>query len=466
MTDFLWTADDVLTATGGRLIGDDFHANGFAMDSRDVTSGDIFIALIPETEGDKYRTSGQDGHNFIQSAVDNGAVAVIVSRDMGCDVPQILVKDTTQAMSDLAEFSRTRAPLKHVIGITGSVGKTGTRDMVETAFQSTSLKIHASIKSYNNAIGVPFTLVTMPATTDILISEMGMNQAGEISNLTALARPTMAIITWISEQHIGNFADGMDGIVKAKSEIFEGVAEDGLAILPRDNDYYDDLVANAKGLKIYSFGDHQDADARLISCALTPKGTMITANIMGENVSYNMPILGRHNAMNSLSALLAIKLAGHDVQTAAKSLIAIRGVEGRGRLERIGDITLIDDSYNAAPAAMVAAFKVLKDIKTSGRKIAILGYMGELGDYARDMHESLAEPLLMSGIDKLYCCGADMKYLYDLMPADKQGAFFETSDDIAVIIGDILHPNDLVLVKGSLGSHLKVVIEAMRKMDK
>ena len=471
MSEILWNAVDAATATGGTLIGaKNWQATGVAMDSREVKSGDVFIALIPDTENDRYRTSGQDGHDFAQSAVDNGAVAIIVNRKMDIDIPQLVVADTTQALEDLGQFARHRAPLETIVAITGSVGKTGVRDMVQTAFQSTKMRVHASIKSYNNSIGVPFTLTTMSAASDILVSEIGMNYANEITPLSKQVKPNIAIITWIADVHIENFDNGIEGIIAAKSEIFNGMTPDGMAILPRDNDYYAALLGNAKtvGLhKIYSFGEHHDADARLTDCVLAANGTRVTANIIGEDVSYTLQIAGKHIALNSLSALLAIKLSGHDVQKAAKALEHIQPIEGRGTREIVGNnITLINESYNASPVAMKAAFKVLAmvDPGRGGRRIAVLGDMLELGHHARDMHEGLAMPLQAAGVDLLYCCGKNMKSLYDKMPPANQGAHRDTSAELAEIVPDVLCPGDVVLVKGSLGSKMKSVVEAMREM--
>jgi len=476
MTEILWNAVDAAKATSGQLVGDqNWNALRLSMDSRDVVKGDLFIALKPDTEGDKYRTSGMDGHDFVQSAIDNGAVAVIVDHKMDVNIPQLIVTDTMVALEDLGQFARARAGLQHAIAITGSVGKTGTRDMVDTVFQTTSMRPHASIKSYNNSIGVPYTLSNMMASTDVSISEVGMNQAGEIDKSTRQIKPSIAIITNISEQHIENFNNEINGIVNAKSEIFNGMNSNGIAILPRDNNHYADLVANAKTAgvtKIHSFGEHADADAQLTSCILANNGTRVTANIMGEDIEYTLSTLGKHNAINSLSALLAVKLANEDIQIAAKALAKIKPLSGRGTIETIksGDtnnpITLIDDTYNAAPVAMKAAFKVLAmiDPGRGGRRIAVLGQMAELGARADGVHADLAMPLQAAGVDLLYCCGQHMKSLYDKMPPANQGAHTDTSKELAEIVPDALTPGDVVLVKGSRGSAMETVVEAMRKM--
>jgi len=345
------------------------------------------------------------------------------------------------------------------------------RDMVNHAFKGAGLRTHASIKSFNNHVGVPYTLANMRASTDISISEIGMNHANEITPLSKQVAPDITIMTWVADVHIENFDNGIEGIIKAKSEIFDGMTPKGIAILPRDNDHYAALVANAKTAgvsKLYSYGEHENSDARLVNCLLAANGTRVTANIMGEDVSYTLQISGKHIAINSLSALLAVKLVGQDIQKAAKAMEKILPIEGRGNREIVGDnITLINESYNASPVAMNAAFKVMAmvDPGRGGRRIAVLGDMRELGNRARDMHEGLAMPLQAAGVDLLYCCGQHMKALYDKIPPANQGAHAQTSSELAEIVPDALIPGDVVLVKGSLGSKMKTIVEAMRAMN-
>lgn len=469
MTETLWTATEVAIATGGELVGDNtWKATGLAMDSRDVKAGDLFIAMHGELA---------DGHDYVAKAIENGAVAVIVDRKVEGVPSQIIVEDTFAALQDMGQVARHRAQLNHAIAVTGSVGKTGVRNMMDHAFKAQDLNTHASIKSYNNHVGVPYTLATMKASSEVGVFEVGMNHANEITPLSKQIAPDIAVITWLAGVHVENFDDGIDGVVKAKSEIFNGMNADGIAILPRDNDHYATLVANAKTAgvtNIHSFGEYPEADAVLKDCILASNGTRVTANIMGEDVSYTLQIAGKHIAINSLAVLLAIKLTKGDVQKAAKALGAIEPIEGRGKREYIqtaekdNPITLIDESYNASPVAMNAAFKVMAmvDPGRGGRRIAVLGDMLELGARSRDEHEGLAVPLQMAGVDLLYCCGKNMKALYDKMPPANQGAHRATSAELAEIVPDVLVPGDVVLVKGSLGSKMKTIVEAMRAMPK
>ena len=473
----LWTADEILKATGGVLKDSgDWSTKRLIMDSREAQKGDIFIALEGEAGTEKYRTSGLDGHDFVSSAINNGAIAVIVDHEINVSIPQIIVENTFKAMQDLGQFARTRANLETSIAITGSVGKTTVRDMVETAFRGAEAVTHASVKSYNNMIGVPYTLANMSADTEVGVFEIGMNHADEITPLSHQVRPDIAMITWIAAQHIENFDNGMGGIVDAKSEIFKGMDDKGMAILPIDNDYYDDLVRNThdNGVqKIYTFGKHQDADARLIS-TINDNGAMrVEANIMGEEVSYDLHVMGDHMAVNSLSALLAVKLSGCDAQMAAKALSQIQPLQGRGTIEQITiidgqpPVTLIDDSYNAAPVAVEMALRNLGQMtpQGKGRRIAMIGRMAELGDYAEAEHKNLAKPFLESDIDLIYCCGADSQYLYNEVPVHHQGMITETSLDLASHIHDIVQPGDIVLVKGSLGSKMGVVVKTIRALN-
>lgn len=472
-----WTASEILKATNGRAFnGVSWMATGFSMDSRIVEKGDVFIALKGEAGTDKYRTSGQDGHAYVASAYEKGAVAAIVDHEIDCDIPQIIVPDTFRAFYEIASFSRHRASLLQAVAVTGSVGKTGTRDLIKAAFIGAGMRTHASIKSYNNMFGVPYTLATMPQDTQAGVFEIGMNFADEITPLSKLVEPTMAVMTSIADVHIENFSDGINGVVKAKSEIFYGMESDGIAILPFDNAYYSDLVANAKqaGLsRIYSFGEKEGADARLIGCELTADGTEIVAEVLGERVGYKLQIAGKHIAINSLSALLVVKLSGLGLQNAVAEMTKIQPLQGRGTRKKIvlGDIenplTLIDETYNASPVAMAASFQVLSMIEPGqgGRRVAVLGDMLELGDGARGLHTGLLDPLVQSGVDVVYCCGQNMKALYDMLPDAMKGAHADTSADLAPIVVKAVHDGDIVMVKGSLGSKMGVIIDALHVIN-
>ncbi len=460
----IWTAKEAVKATGGRCTGD-WSASGMSIDTRTLQQGDLFVALVGDNG---------DGHDYVAKAIENGAAAALVAREIeGVDAGKLLiVEDTLEAMRALGRFARTRTGAK-IIGITGSVGKTGTKEMLATAFGSQG-QTHASIKSYNNHWGVPLSLSSMHAGTDYGIFEMGMNHPNEITPLSQMVRPDIAIITTIAPVHVEHFEDGMDGIINAKAEIFDGVVDGGAVILNRDIDSFEKLAQKAKdkNLKVYSFGEHDKADARMMDCLEAANGSRVSADILGEEVKFTLQIAGRHIACNALAVLLAVKLAGADVQKAAAALAKQEPIIGRGKREYldIGDsknpVTLIDESYNASPAAMSAAFKVLAlvDPGRGGRRIAVLGDMLELGPESGRMHAELALPLKAANVDLVYTCGKHMKKLYEQLPANQRGQHKDTSSELAQIVPDVLIPGDVVMVKGSLGSKMGLVVEALRAL--
>lgn len=460
----IWTAKEAVQATKGRCEGD-WSATGVSIDTRTLQKGDLFVALEGENG---------NGHDYVAQALDKGATAAIVSKEIdGVDKAKLLiVSDTLHALEDLGCAARARTSAK-VVGITGSVGKTGTKELLATAFDVQG-QTHSSIKSYNNHWGVPLSLSAMHAGTDYGVFEMGMNHPGEITPLTKMVKPDIAIITTIAPVHVEHFENGLDDIVKAKAEIFEGVLEGGAVVLNRDNKYFETLKAYAedKNLKVYSFGEHEDADARIVDCLEAANGSRVTAKILDEDINYNLQIAGRHIAVNALAVLLAVKLAGADIQKAAKAIAKQEPIIGRGKREYldIGDksnpVTLIDESYNASPSAMSAAFKVLAlvDPGRGGRRIAVLGDMLELGAESGKMHADLALPLKAANVDLVYTCGKHMKKLYEQLPANQRGAHKETSQDLAQIVPDVLVPGDVVVVKGSLGSKMGLVVEALRAL--
>lgn len=460
----LWSAQEAADALGTGTTGT-WCASGISIDSRTVAEGDLFFAI----KGDH-----GDGHDYAAEAIKKGAAAIVVSMKIPGvpDDKQLVVADTFTALQDLARAARQRTSAT-IIGVTGSVGKTGTKEFLATAFGALG-QTHASIKSYNNHWGVPYSLSSMHAGSDYAIFEMGMNNPNEITPLTRQVRPHIAIITNVAPVHVGNFENGVEGIAAAKAEIIEGIEPGGTLILNRDNEWFDYLnrAAQRHGVAVKSFGEEGQSDACLENCIEAANGSRITARIMDEKVEYTLQIAGRHIALNSLSVLLAVKLAGGDVKTAARALSQQASIIGRGKRELldIGDkenpVILIDESYNANPVAMRAAFKVLAliDPGRGGRRIAVLGDMLELGADGPRHHADLALPLKAANVDLVYTCGKLMKNLHDAIPANQRGAHTETSADLAAIVPDVLVPGDVVMVKGSLGSKMGSVVEALRAM--
>jgi len=462
----IWSAVDAAAATGGQARGD-WIATGVSIDTRTMRPGDLFVAL---------RGDHGDGHDYVAKALELGAAAALVAKvpdGLSDKAPLLIVPgdDTLPALEALGRAARARSGAQ-VIGITGSVGKTGTKEMLLAALSGQG-QAYASKASHNNHWGVPLSLAGMHGGIDYGIFEMGMNHPGEITPLSQMVRPDIAIITAIAAVHMEHF-DSLDQIAAAKAEIFDGMAKGGRAVLPRDSDHFTFLRqrAETRGVTVFSFGEGAGADARMTDCLEAANGSRITADILGEEVSFTINIPGRHIAGNALAVLLAVKLAGGDLQKAARGLAGITAIAGRGAREFIdigvkdNPVTLIDESYNASPEAMKAAFKVLAliDPGRGGRRIAVLGDMLELGRAGPKLHEELALPLKAAGVQLVYTCGPLMKNLYDALPEEKRGAHRKDSVELARIVPEVLTPGDVVMVKGSNGSKMGVVVEALRTM--
>lgn len=475
----IWSASEVTAATGGRLQGPErWAASGVCIDSRELESGDLFIALIGENH---------DGHAFVKQAFENGAAAAIVRHvpdDVGDDSPLVVVDDTYRALMDLGHAARQRCGA-HVIAITGSVGKTGTREMLAAAFGAQGLT-HSSAKSHNNELGVALSLARTPPGADYAVFELGMNHPREIAPLSQMVQPDIAIVLNVREVHIENFEDGITGIARAKAEIFEGLQPGGKAIIGHDNAPECSAILTsaaqtygAGAIRYFSDTGEADADAWLGEVLEAANGTRVTAGLDDRHYIYGLQTLGRHYALNSLAVLLALETAGCDVDKGTKALGQLPAPKGRGRREDIdiGDsdnpVTLIDESYNASPASMKAAFKVLAlvDPGRGGRRIAVLGDMRELGDDALRMHADLALPLKAADVDLVYTCGTLMRNLHDQLPDEQRGTHSETPGELAEIVPDVLVPGDVVMVKGSRGSpppglssQMEIVVEALRAL--
>jgi UDP-N-acetylmuramoyl-tripeptide--D-alanyl-D-alanine ligase len=329
---------------------------------------------------------------------------------------------------------------------------------------------HASAASYNNHWGVPLTLARMPRDTAFGVFEIGMNHAGEITPLVGMVRPHVAIITAIAASHLGHF-HSLDDIAEAKSEILSGVGAGGAAVINRDSPYFDFLKSRAQvnGItSIIGFGEHPAADVRLTQLALLPHCSCITAEVMGERVTYKLGVPGRHMALNSLSVLAAVKLLGADLARACLALAHAQPAKGRGGQEILalprGDVLLLDESYNANPESMEAAFNLLATVAKprKGRKIAVLGDMLELGEFSPKLHRGLAAPLAESGIDLVYAAGPMMKLLMEELPLSRRAAHAPDSGALAGLVVPQLRAGDTLVVKGSLGSKMSKVVEALR----
>jgi len=458
----LWTAADVIAATGGSGPAG-WSATGVSIDSRTVAPGDLFVALA----GPSF-----DAHDFVGDALRKGAVAALVARipaGLPEGAPLVIVGDTLAALTDLGRSARKRSAAR-VIGVTGSVGKTGTKEALRRALERQGRTV-ASAASFNNQWGVPLSLARMPRETQFGVFEIGMNHPGEIAALTRQVQPDIAVITTISAAHLG-FFPSVEAIADAKAEIFQGMSPKGAAVLNRDNPHFDRLAAAARaaGLsRVLSFGEHAEASVRLIDCHLYSTASAVTAVVMGEIVDYCLSLPGRHWVINSLAVMAAVKAAGGDISAAAMAMGSLEPLDGRGRRHRIvvtgGEADLIDESYNANPDSMRAALSVLSttEPRPGGRRIAVLGDMLELGADASALHAALAGPVQSSGVDLVFTVGREMENLDRALPAKRRGGHAATSAELVPALTGALRPGDVVMVKGSLGSRMADIVKPLLK---
>ena len=447
----LWTAEEAAAATGGRAQGN-WAASGVSIDTRTIQPGDLFVAL----------KDARDGHDFVAQALDKGACAALVSRipdGVAPDAPLLVVSDVLAALEALGRAGRKRMAGK-VIAITGSVGKTSTKDMARTALTGQG-RIHAAEASYNNHWGVPLTLARMPQDTDFAIIEIGMNHPGEIAPLSRLARPHVAMITTVAAAHLEAFG-AIEGIAREKGAIFEGLEPIGHAIIPEDLPVTQILrdCADEAGALVMGFG--RDGQAKLVQ-AKPDDGTLTCrARIGGETVDFTLQTTGTHFAMNAVGVLAALAAAGADVKEAGKRLGDWLPPKGRGAVEDLAGLRLIDDAYNANPTSLSAGLATLAGLQ-GGRRVAILGDMLELGEDEIAMHRNMADDPAMAQVDLVHSAGPRMRHLHDALPPAKRGLWAETAAELAGRLADLVAPGDVVLVKGSKSSKISTVVDALRK---
>jgi UDP-N-acetylmuramoyl-tripeptide--D-alanyl-D-alanine ligase len=461
----LWTPQAMAEAMRATQSGNLSDAvTGLSIDSRSIKRGEAYFAI----RGDVH-----DGHDFVDAALGAGAgLAVVEAAQRGkfaSDAPLLVVDDVLAGLRDLACAARARLA-GQVIAVTGSVGKTSTKEMLRAVLGAQG-ETHASVASFNNHWGVPLSLARCPASVRFAVFEIGMNHAGEIEPLVKMVRPDIAVVTTVEPVHLEFFA-GLDAIADAKAEIFAGVEPGGAAVLNRDNSQFARLRANAekRGIsRIVSFGGDQQADARLLDVSLHATCSAVHANILGHEVTYKLGMPGRHMAMNSLAVLAVASLAGADLALAALSLSQIEPPAGRGArrvLELVdGEAALIDESYNANPASMAAALNVLGQaaIGPHGRRIAVLGDMLELGPTGPALHRGLADAVRANQIDLVYCCGPLMRNLWDALSAGKRGGYAESAASLEAQAVSAMRAGDTIMIKGSLGSKMKTIVNALEK---
>ncbi|KQW22060.1 UDP-N-acetylmuramoylalanyl-D-glutamyl-2, 6-diaminopimelate--D-alanyl-D-alanine ligase [Afipia sp. Root123D2] len=437
---------------------------GISIDSRTLTNGEAYFAI----KGDVH-----DGHDFVEAALKNGAGLAVVAESHRVTfderLPLLVVPDVLAGLIDLAHASRARSQAK-IIAVTGSVGKTSTKEALRSVLSAQG-ETHASAASFNNHWGVPLSLARCPASAAFGVFEIGMNHAGEIEPLVKMVRPHVAIVTTVEPVHL-EFFSGIEAIADAKAEIFAGVEPGGAAVLNRDNSQFERLQARAREAgvsRVVSFGADAKSDARLIDVALHSACSAVRAEILGHEVTYKLGVPGRHMAMNSLAVLAAAALAGADLALAALSLSGIQPAAGRGVRHHLGltsgSALLIDESYNANPASMAAALDVLgqAEVGPRGRRIAVLGDMLELGATGPDLHRGLAAAVIANRIDAVFCCGPLMRNLWDVLPAAKKGGYADNAAALEPQVLTAIGNGDVVTVKGSLGSRMKMIVTALEK---
>ena len=454
---FLWTAANIARATGGQ-VSQAFQVRGVSIDTRSLEPGDLFVAL----------GGARDGHDFVGQAMAAGAAGVLASRPV--EAPHVRVPDTFLALQSLALAARERAVDARRAAVTGSVGKTSVTQAVAAGLARAG-RAHASVKSYNNHIGVPLTLARMPADTERAVFEIGMNHADEITPLSGMVRPHAVAITTVGPVHVENFPDGETGVARAKAEIFDGAAPGAVAVLNADNRWFGCLSARAKarGLAVRSFGRAEGSDARLLDFSVEAGRGVVRAEIDGRPLDFSLSQTGGHWGLNAMCVLLlldALDVRREDGVGALSAFEALpgRGAESRVRLPGGGDFTLVDESYNANPISMAATIGSLGARRTGGRRIIALTDMLELGEDAPRFHADLARPIADAGIDLVFCAGPLMKSLWDALPSTRRGGYADEASGLAPMIPPSLAAGDLVMVKGSNGSRAGLLAEALRAM--
>jgi UDP-N-acetylmuramoyl-tripeptide--D-alanyl-D-alanine ligase len=464
MTEELWIFGDLVRASGGRAEGSPTKPiSGFSIDTRALKAGEIFVALKDQ----------RDGHEFVTTAFKSGASAALVSDDYEKrpgDGALIRVHDTLRGLEQIGRAARDRlTTAASVIAITGSVGKTGTKEMLRACLGSLG-ETHAADKSFNNHWGVPLTLARMGAQTRFAIFEIGMNHPGEITPLTKMVRPHVAIVTTVEPVHLA-FFKSVEEIAEAKAEIFSGLVPGGTAIINRDNPYYELLAARARsaGATILSFGRHADAGVCAEAIDAHADGSRIRVRIGANRYTYRLGAPGLHLAQNSLAVAGALFAVGADVERALLALAKTEAPQGRGARSVLnasgGRILLIDESYNANPASMRAALAAMATVPRSSfpRRIAVMGDMLELGGEASRLHVELMAAVADAGVDLAFLSGPNMRHLFNALPQGIRGAWAENSDGIRTPLLETIRAGDVIMVKGSLGSKMAPLVDAIKQ---
>ncbi|HYA72694.1 MAG TPA: UDP-N-acetylmuramoylalanyl-D-glutamyl-2,6-diaminopimelate--D-alanyl-D-alanine ligase [Roseiarcus sp.] len=463
MSDALWTEAELTRTLGAPSAPLGARVGGVSIDTRTLQPGDLFFAIKGEVH---------DGHDHVARAFEAGAAAAVIAnargRDLAAHEATFGVEDTLGALERLGRAARARTGAR-IVAVTGSVGKTSAKEMLRVALAKAG-PTHASAASYNNHWGVPLTLSRMPANAAFGVVEIGMNHAGEITPLVAMARPHVALVTTIAPVHVEHLGS-IEAIADAKAEIFSAFEPDAAAILNRDAAQFDRLErgARARGARVLTFGADAICDARLLDVAEDDGGSRIRARVLGRELAFALGAPGVHMAQNALGVLLAADALGADLDRAAAALAEFAPQKGRGERFTLqspsGPFTVIDESYNANPASMRAALALLGAARpgVQGRRIAVIGDMLELGPGGAEMHAALAGVLSENRVDLIFGAGPLTRALFDAAPAAMRAAWAERSRDIQAELTSALRGGDVVMVKGSNGSRMGPVVAGLRE---
>lgn len=455
------TLTEIAEAVNGRLIttsdtSPDTVISGDAQtDSREVQPGQMFFAR---------RGEETDGHLFAAKAVDSGAALLVVEREVDGRVPQIVVPEATEALGELATevIARVRSQGDlTIVGITGSNGKTTTKNLVAAMAEQTGETV-ASEKSFNNEVGGPLTMLRVRVSTQNLIAEMGASAIGEIARLTAMAPPHIGVVLTVGLAHAGEFG-GIEATFQAKSEMVQSLDRAGVAVLNRDDPYVQKM-ADLTDARVRWFGLHPDAAVRASDVDSGAWGTKFTFHVDGSSLPVHFKVLGEHHVMNALAAAAVASELGLSPQQIVTSL-ETQTRAARWRMEVMGGrdgVTVINDAYNASPDSMAAALRTLAQIrKPDGRSVAVLGAMSELGEYSIEEHRRIGLQAVRLGISQLVVVGPEARDLHISAIGegswDGESVFFETQDDAFEYLSDFIQPDDTVLVKSSNSAGLRLL---------
>ena len=449
MSKVLWTSADIAKAVGGEASGD-FTVSGLSIDTRTIEAGDLFVPL----------KDIRDGHDFIPMAMEKQAGGTLSEKPV--DGNAVIIKDTLQALRNLGKEGVERSRAQR-IAVTGSVGKTSVKEALAHMFSAFG-NTHKSLKSYNNHWGVPLTMARMPQETEFGVFEMGMNHAGELSDLSDLLRPDIALITTVAPAHLAHF-ENVEAIADAKAEIIDGLRNNGTLILNADNPYTDRIKAKAGGKKIITFGHGDNCDVTIVTSQTHEHGSNTRLRIEAQQIDVTLLVPGEHWVMNGAACIAVAYAAGVNLRKAAMALRGVRAEQGRGEIHTLKldgkTITLIDEAYNANPTSMQAAINVL-GLKP-GRRIAVLGDMAELGADELDMHAALSEPLEAAGVSRVIVTGECMRALKGALPQSMRGAWARDWEFALDALKEEIEDGDVVLVKGSNSVGLGKLVAALKE---